>query len=155
MATVYLETTIISYLAAKPSRDVVTAGHQQTTHDRWDKHRPTYNCVISDFVFQEISAGNPQQANRRLNYVADTPVLIADPKIDELANQYVRLLQLPLKSKADASHLAAAVYYQIDYLLTWNMKHLCSTRVRKLVEEYNRKHDLFEPMICTPEELRW
>lgn len=153
MATVYLETTIISYLAAKPSRDVVTAGHQQSTHDWWENERHKFECHISDYVEQEISSGSAYYSQKRLEIVAGINILEATDEIVELAERYAVLLDLPHKAKLDSQHLAAAVTYKMDYLLTWNMKHLAGVRVRKLIDEFNHLHSLYPTVICIPDEL--
>ena len=68
---VYIETSVISYLTAKPSRDIVVSGHQQTTYEWWNNSRPNFDSYISQFVIYEISAGDKLASQRRLDVVRD------------------------------------------------------------------------------------
>ncbi|PDO09205.1 MAG: hypothetical protein BLM47_13915 [Candidatus Reconcilbacillus cellulovorans] len=122
--TVYIETTIPSYLAARPRRDVVVAGHQQITHDWWIHHKERFDLFISEAVIQEAVKGDPDAASRRMRYIADIPLLPITGEIIELAKQYLALLSIPLKSALDAVHLACCVKHKMDFMLTWNCKHL-------------------------------
>ncbi|MFQ5752721.1 MAG: type II toxin-antitoxin system VapC family toxin, partial [bacterium] len=119
-ATVYIESTIVSYLAAKPSRDLIVAAHQQLTMEWWDLICPQVDCFVSAFVIQEISAGDEEAANKRIEIVKDIPVLELNHEIQKLAQRYFDSLDIPEKARLDASHLAIAVWHEIDYLLSWN-----------------------------------
>jgi len=151
--TGYIETSIVSYLVARPSLDILVAGHQQITQEWWETIQPQMNCLISPFVIEEISKGDPEAAKRRLDVVLPFSILQVNEEIKELANTYFIALKLPEKAKLDASHLAIAVWYQLDYILSWNCKHIVSGRVRKIVQEINAVQNLPTPIICTPEEL--
>ncbi|HPI21118.1 MAG TPA: type II toxin-antitoxin system VapC family toxin [Candidatus Kapabacteria bacterium] len=151
--TVYLETSVISYLTAKPSRDLVVAGQQQITQDWWQNAKPKFNCFISQFVIEEIKKGDNEAALKRLSVVSDIPSLEYDEKIDNLALKYIELLNIPMKSKADAFHLASTVWFEIDYLLSWNCKHIANAVVSYKLNKFNKDNFLHVPILCTPLEL--
>ena len=150
---VYIETTIISYLTAWPSRDLIVAAHQQLTVEWWENVRPRVECFISPFVIQEASRGDKDAAQRRLEAISDLPVLELNDDIRELAAKYFASINIPEKAKVDAFHLSVAVWHRMDYLLSWNCKHIASGRVRKILREVNETLGISAPVICTPEEL--
>jgi len=151
--TVYIESTIVSYLTAKPSRDLIVAAHQQITNEWWDLIRPEVDCFTSPFVLQEISSGNEEAANKRIKIVKDLRVLELNKEIQKLAKNYFDSLDIPEKARLDASHLATAVWHEIDYLLSWNCKHIVSGRVKRVLEKINADLNIKTPVLCTPEEL--
>lgn len=147
---VYIETSVISYLTAKPSRDLVIAAHQKITYDWWQKSKPKFYCFISEFVINEISKGDNEAASKRLSVVSKLPLLEHTHLIDELADNYIKILSIPEKSKTDAFHLAIAVLFEIEYLLSWNCKHISNAIVSNKVNEFNKKNSLYMPVLCTP-----
>lgn len=151
--TVYIETSIISYLTARPSRDLVTAAHQQLMHDWWDKIRPKVDCLISSYVLDEAGQGDPQAAQKRLEALAEFPILILNEDIKALALAYQTAAQIPEKARLDSFHLAFPAWHKLDYLLTWNCKHIANANVRKIIEKINHQLNVHTPIICTPEEL--
>jgi len=151
--TVYIESSIISYYTSRPSRDLIVAAHQQITSEWWDIVHPEVKCLVSPFVILEISAGDKEAAQKRIKVVRDLSVLELNLEIQELAETYYNALKVPEKAKLDASHLAVAVWHEIDYLLSWNCKHIVSGRVKKIIEEINNDLNLKTPVLCTPEEL--
>jgi len=151
--TAYIETSIVSYLVARPSLDLLVAAHQQVTYEWWENIQPQMNCFISPFVIKEISKGDPGAAKKRLEVVSPFSILQNHQQIEELAYTYFMALDLPEKAKLDAFHLAIATWYQIDYLLSWNCKHIVSARVRQIVQDINEQRKILTPVICTPEEL--
>ncbi len=153
VTTVYIESTIISYLAAKPSRDLIVAAHQQITNEWWDTIKQQVECYISPFVIQEISAGDQEAAKRRLDLIEDLSILEVNKEIQNLAQKYFAALDIPEKSRLDAFHLALSVWHEIDYLLSWNCKHIVSGRIKKMLDKVNLELDLKIPILCTPEEL--
>jgi hypothetical protein len=150
---VYIETSIVSYLTARQSRDLIAVAHQQLTLEWWEKVRPQVDCVISGFVVQEASRGDPNAAQKRLEILTQLRVLELNEEIRTLASQYFATLQIPESSKTDAFHMAVAVWHKTDYILTWNCRHIANGRVRKILEELNFKLHVKTPVICTPEEL--
>lgn len=152
-STLYLETTVPSYLAARPSRDIIIAGNQQTTHQWWSEERDQYQIYISQTVLLEAKAGDSVVASIRSKYLDEIPVLQYTADIQTLSNIYLSVLDIPPKSALDAVHLAYAVVYSMDYFLTWNCKHLAHGEVRKKLKKYNYSKDLDTPEIVTPNEL--
>ncbi len=151
--SVYIETTVISYLTAKPSRDLIIAGHQQITSEWWEQIRPYVRCFISDFVIQEAERGDPVCAEKRLELIKDFAVLELTDEIRVLAKEYIAAIKVPQSSATDAFHLAAAAWHQMDYLISWNCRHIASGRVRRIMNDINTALGVHTPVICTPEEL--
>jgi hypothetical protein len=150
---VYIESSIVSYLAARPSRDLIVAAHQQITWEWWDNVRPQVDCYLSPFVIQEISAGDKEAANRRLELVKNMPLLEANKEIQDMAERYYEAIDIPEKARLDSFHLAAAVWHEMDYLLSWNCKHIVSGRTIRIIERINSSLSIRTPVFCTPEEL--
>lgn len=151
--TVYIETSVISYLTSRPSRDLVTAAHQQITHDWWARVLPRLNPFVSVVVLDEIAQGDRKASQRRIETVALFGVLQLAPEVRDLADRYFEAMDLPAKARADAYHLAMATYHGMDYLLTWNCTHIAGARARRVVERVNSSLNIASPAICTPEEL--
>jgi hypothetical protein len=153
MSSVYLETTVLSYLTAWASRDVVVAGHQATTREWWDKSRARYDLLISEVVVCEISAGDPTAAALRLEYAHGIPLLGFNDDVTALARCYQAELQLPPKAGNDILHIAFAVAYEVDYLLTWNCAHIANGHTIRRLVGLNDRLGRPTPVIVTPEEL--
>ena len=137
----------------KQSKDVIGLGHQIITQDWWNKSKKDYDIYISDSVIDEISKGNKLYSRKRLEYIKKIKVLDADKNITKLMNTYMKYYQLSQKFELDITHIAYAVFYEMDYLLTWNCKHIANAHFRIQIANYNRKKGLHVPEICTPEEL--
>jgi predicted nucleic acid-binding protein len=151
--TVYVETSVISYRTARPSRDLVVAAHQQLTADWWERALPQLDAYVSPTVLDEIAQGDEKAAQERLAAVAAFGVLELVPQVGTLADQYFAAIDLPEKARADAYHLAMAVWHGMDYLVTWNCQHIAGARIKRVVETVNAGQRLLTPVICTPEEL--
>lgn len=152
MSTVYVETTIVSYLTARSSRDVVLAAHQALTRDWW-RGRGSYELRVSQLVLDEAAAGDPLMRARRLRVLRGIRVLsLTDPAI-RLAKELVQQGALPEKATVDAFHIGIAAAHRVAYLLTWNCKHLANATMRGTIEAICRSEGLYPPIICTPEEL--
>lgn len=153
MTSVYLETTIVSYLAARPSRDLIVAAHQQITHDWWEKSRRGYELFVSEAVLEEIRRGDPEAAQRRLKIVADLPLLGLNDDAEQLSLTYGNELGLPDGAAVDVLHIAMAVAHQMDFLLTWNCAHIANGEVVRRLRTLNEALNRQTPIIVTPEEL--
>jgi len=151
--TVYLETSIISYLAARPSRDVITAGHQQTTHDWWSIERGNFSVYASPLVLREASAGDATAASARLQWLQGVPLLAITPEAEKLSEILIQRAALPVKAVADALHIATAAFHRTNFLLTWNCKHIANAINRPLIERICRECGYEPPILCTPDEL--
>jgi predicted nucleic acid-binding protein len=153
MPRVYIETTFVSYLVARPSRDVVIAGHQQTTHEWWVTRRKNYELYASQLVLQEAAAGDREAAQERLAIIGALPLLETTLQALTLAKELIRAGALPPRAANDALHIAIAATNGIPYLLTWNCRHLANATMRPLIESACASQGLKAPIICTPEEL--
>jgi hypothetical protein len=153
MSTVYIETTIPSYLAALPSRDLVVAAHQQITHDWWLSSRPRYGLYISEAVMAEVRIGDPEAVERRLQLLAGLPILALSDDVRQLVHVYEQRLGLGPGGRADLPHIAFAVSYELDYLLTWNCRHIANGQVISRLLAVNAELRRPTPVIVTPEEL--
>lgn len=151
---VYIETTVVSYLTARPSRDVVIAGHQQSTREWWDDYRTHYELCVSELVFREAGAGDPQAAQERLDVLKDMVLLETRQQAQTLAKELVKAGALPAKAFEDALHIAVAADQKVPYLLTWNLRHMANATMRPLIETVCTGNGYRAPIICTPEELR-
>ena len=152
-ASVYVETTIPSLLAARPSRDLLTAAHQQSTHDWWETARRRYALFVSEAVLDEVARGDPALAERRLRLVEDLPILSLNDDVRQLTIAYERELGLGAGSSADVGHIAFAVSYEMDYLVTWNCSHIANAHVVRRLRRANQRLGRETPVIATPEEL--
>ena len=131
MASVYIETTIISYLTAKPSRDLIVAAHQQTTSEWWASVRPEVECFVSPFVIDEAARGDDEYARKRLEAIANFSVLQVNEEVEALARSYFAALNIPEKAKIDAFHLAVAAWHRMDYVLSWTASILPADECRR------------------------
>jgi len=151
--SVYVETSIISYLTAHPSRDLVTAAHQQITHAWWQARRSEFLIFASQVVLDESAAGDPQMARKRIEILADVPLLEITPEVADLAEKLIMRLPLPPRAGADAAHIAVAAYHGMSFLLTWNCSHIANAVLRPRIEKICREQGYSTPVLCTPEEL--
>jgi hypothetical protein len=151
--SVYIETSIVSYLTAKPSRDVRAAAWQQITSQWWEDVRPDYDLFTSELVIVEIAAGNPEAAARRLEALQGIAELSIDGEVKELADQLISKAGFPLGAEADALHVAVAAVHRIDYLLTWNFRHIDNAAKKPIIRSICFAAGYSYPEICTPMEL--
>jgi hypothetical protein len=149
---VYLETTIVSYLTASSTREIIQAAHQQVTREWW-RRRERFDLFVSRPVLTEAGRGDATAAARRLEALAGIPVLSVSRAVATIANTLIRTGTLPAKARLDAIHVAIAAVNGMDYLLTWNLRHLANAAIRGKIEEACRKAGMHPPIICTPEEL--
>lgn len=151
-ASVYLETTIVSYLTARVSRDVILAAHQQLTREWWES-RSRFQLYVSQAVITEASGGDADAARRRLLTIGSLPVLAVSGEAADLAEYFLEAHAIPRKAAVDALHVAIAVVHGIDYVPTWNCVHLANAVIRSKLERACRQRGYQPPVICTPEEL--
>lgn len=153
MESVYLETTFISYLVARPSCDVIVAGHQQTTLDWWENRRSQFECSVSQVVIDEASVGDPTEVQKRLAVIAVLPNLAITDEANALTQAIMAAGILPPHVIRDAAHVAVAAVHAVDYLLTWNCKHLANAQISRRIAVVCEKLGRKMPILCTPEEL--
>jgi len=134
----YIETTVVSYLTAWPSRDVVIAGYQQTTREWWRDAADRFELVASELVINEASAGDADAAQDRLAALKSVVLLDATEEAAKLAQLLIDAGAIPEKAAEDAGHIAIAVTNGIDYLVTWNCRHIANAATRTQIERVCR-----------------
>ena len=149
----YLETTIPSYLTSWSSRDLIIAGHQQITREWWEKRRGDFDIYISQFVLDEVSAGDPFAAHQRIKAVKGLALLDITPEVGPLARSILDLGLIPPRSATDAAHIAIAAVHGIQFLMTWNCVHLANAVIAQKVAGICVRNGFACPTICTPEAL--
>lgn len=151
--TVYVDTTVVSYLTARPSRDIVTLAHQQITREWWRSAARRFDLVASDVVRDEAARGDPAAARARLRELAQVAVLSLSAEAATLTEELVRTGALPRQASQDAVHIAIAVTNSIDYLVTWNLRHVANPKTRMAIERTCRRAGHRPTAVCTPEQL--
>jgi hypothetical protein len=150
---VYIETTITSYLTARPSRDLVVAAHQELTTEWWISHRERFDLYISDLVLIESARGNAEAAAKRLVELHGISLLSADEHARELARKFLDRRLIPAKAVEDAFHVAIATTQGMDFLLTWNCRHIANAEVMERLGAVCLELGYRMPTLCTPEQL--
>jgi len=153
MESVYLETTFISYLVARPSRDLIVAAHQQATQEWWAIRRSAFTNCISQVVIDEASVGDPDEVQKRLAIIGSLPALEITGGAEALTQAIMAAGILPPHAVRDAAHVALAAVHAIDYLLTRNCRHLANAQIARRIALVCEKLGYQMPIICTPEEL--
>lgn len=151
--SVYIETSIVSYLAARPSRDAVTLRNQQLTHEWWNMHRERYALYTSEIVVAEAAGGDQVVARKRLTLLGGMELLNVDVEISELAAVVMKDVGLPPRASTDALHIAASAVRGMAYLLTWNCRHIANPALGFRLERACRRRGYQLPALCTPTDL--
>jgi hypothetical protein len=152
LPSVYVETSIVSYLAARESASLLGAAHQLVTRRWWDR-RNLYRCFVSDVVIRECRAGYPAAALCRLDAVREFSSLAINERAVEIAESLLAQGIVPTKAAEDALHVAIATVHGMDFLLTWNCRHIANPVIQARIAAYLEGVGLLLPFICTPEEL--
>lgn len=153
LPSVYIETTIPSYLTAWTLRDIIRATHQRLAQDWWDARLSSFRVYSSTFVHDEASLGDPVAAKARLQCLEGIKLLPLVEEVVPLAARICSEAKIPDHAKMDAAHLAIASIYSIDFLLTWNCTHLNNAQLLPIVEKAISAAGYTCPVVCTPEEL--
>ena len=151
--TVYVETSVFGYLAMRPSAQLVTAANQQVTREFWEDHRSRFELFVSLAVVDECMAGDSNAAAERNVFLHGIPVLDVTGEVLSLARSLASGIPLPPKAAVDAVHIAASAVHGLDYLVTWNCKHIANPAMRGTIETVCRAAGYTAPVICTPFEL--
>jgi predicted nucleic acid-binding protein len=152
-STVYLETSIVSYLAARPSKNLVTAARQQLTVQWWDRHRSGFQLFVSEEVVREVRMGDAEAVARRMALLSGLSVLGITSDAVELARALIDERCMPRDAATDALHVAIATANGVEYVLTWNCRHIANAQMRSQIERVIRLRGHQPPILCTPEEL--
>lgn len=153
MKSVYIETSIPSYLTARPSRDISAASWQQITSQWWEDCRHNYDLFTSELVIAEASLGDKYAAELRLSVLKKIKEVQIDQEVNQLAHKLIQFSAVPQKAKEDAIHIAVATVQRIDYLLTWNCKHINNAEIKPMIRQICINEGYTCPEICTPLEL--
>ncbi len=151
--SVYIETTVVSYLCARTSRDIIIAARQQITERFWGLLGVYLVPYVSLLVINECSKGTPIQIQKRLKAIERFDVVAIDLESEALARNIVHEKGIPEQYPEDAMHIAAAAVNGIDFIATWNFAHINNPATRKRIREIVERHDYVCPEICSPEEL--
>lgn len=149
----YLESTIPSYLVARPSRDIILAGQQKCTHDWWNKRADDFEIFVSDVVFDEIATGEAAMAKKRMYLIKSFSLLPINQNVIELADEMIHGGPLPEKAARDATHIALSAVHGMHFLLTWNCTHIANAQMYAKMRAICAAHGFDCPVICTPDEL--
>lgn len=149
----YIETSVVSYLSARQSRDVVVAAYQEVTREWWRTASARFDLVASALVVAEARAGDPDAARTRLAALESIPLLDATSDAESLANTLVASGAVPRQAADDSAHIAIAVTNGVDFLVTWNFRHIANAAMRTRIEQACRQAGYEPPVICTPNEL--
>jgi len=152
-AAVYLETSVISYAMSRPSRDLVVAARQQITREWFALRATGYELFVSQLVATEASGGDEDASRERAAFLQGMARLRITDAAGELAARLVESGAVPKAAAEDAFHIAVAAVHGVDYLLTWNCRHIANATMRQAIEGACREAGYEPPIICTPEEL--
>ncbi len=151
--TVYVETSIVSYLTARPSSNLIAAAWQKATVDWWDRRRGKFSLYVSDIVLMEAGRGDSTAAERRLAALADIPVLEINDAAVGLSKALMAQGAVPENALDDALHIAVSAVHGVDYLLTWNCRHIDNAETKPVIRSVCAAQQHTCPEICTPQEL--
>jgi len=151
--TVYIETSILGYLTARSTRNLILAANIEVTKEWWELHSSTFTLFISQVVLDEVARGDEEIALKRLEIVNGLQLVELNQSVRSLAAQFLSRSNLPPKASDDAVHIAAATVHGLDYLLTWNCKHIANAQIQRKLEEIGLDFGYQLPVICTPYEL--
>lgn len=150
---VYIETSIVSYLTAWPSRDLIKAARQEITLEWWNRRRVEFDLYTSELALEEAAGGDQEAAQKRLTILRNLPLLALTNEIADLSKALIVEGPLPKKAVDDATHLATATIHGIDLLLTWNCKHLANSEMTESVDKLIWAKGYKPPVVCTPDTL--
>jgi hypothetical protein len=151
--TVYIESSILGYLTARSTKNLILAANMEITKDWWESRRNYFILYTSEAVLEEIAQGDVAIATQRLKILNGFPLLTLNQNVQDLAAQFLTRSNLPLKAKVDAIHIAAATVHGMDYLLTWNCKHIANAQIQGKLAEISLDFGHVLPVLCTPNEL--
>lgn len=153
MRSVYIETSILSFLRSKPANHLVSAARQLVTRRWWEKDRAACRLFISQAVLEEVAQGNAELAAERLRLTEGIQVLELSDEVLEIVNVLLSRAVLPEKARVDAIHVSVAAFHGVDYLLTWNCTHIANAKLIPKVNDVLTELGYIAPYICTPDEM--
>jgi len=150
---IYIETSVISYLCGRLSRNLVVAANQRLTHDWWKTCLQKYDAYVSELVLDEICVGDPAAADKRKKAIKGMIVLPINADVEHIAGEILKRAALPQKVMVDILHISIASVFKMDYLLTWNCAHIANPRWQARIRLIVGKLGCIMPEICTPQQL--
>ena len=151
--TVYVETTVIGHLVGRMLADPVVAGRQTVTRQWWPMAIIKYRFFVSKVVADECAAGDPDAAKERLDILDSLEFIATSPAVDALAHKLIERSAVPKSEPRDAIHISLAAVNGLEYLVSWNFKHIVNPTTRVAIERVCRGAGFVPPIICTPDEL--
>ncbi|MHC5726792.1 MAG: type II toxin-antitoxin system VapC family toxin, partial [Nostoc sp.] len=148
--TVYIETSILGYLTARSTRNLILAANIEITREWWEFRRSAFRLYISQVVLDEVARGDTEIAVKRLEILNGMPLVELNQAVQNLSAEFLTRSNLPAKASDDAVHIAAATVHQLDYLLTWNCKHIANAQIQRKLAEISLDFGYQLPVICTP-----
>ncbi|AFY45308.1 type II toxin-antitoxin system VapC family toxin [Nostoc sp. PCC 7107] len=150
---VYIETSILGYLTARSTKNLILAANMEITKDWWESRRSAFILYASEAVIEEVAQGDSVIAAQRLEILRGFPLLALNQDVQDLAAQLLSRSNLPPKARVDAIHIAAATVHGMDYLLTWNCKHIANAQIQGKLAEISLDFGYVLPVLYTPNEL--
>jgi hypothetical protein len=150
---IYVESTIPSYVVARPARDLLQAARQQLTRDWWEMKRDKHELFTSQIVLDEIASGEAAMAQQRLALMSGIPLLPSTEEAEALTQSILDSGLLPAQADRDAAHIALATVYGMDVLLSWNCRHIANAAIQSRLRQVAEKFGVVLPVLCTPDEL--
>ena len=151
--TVHIETSVVSYLTARPTGDLLAAAWTKIMVDWWETRRNRFDLYTSDVTVEEAGRGNPEAGRRRLEALAGIPILPITEAVFGLSKALLQGRALPANALDDALHVAVSAVHAVDYLLTWNFRHLDNAETKPIMRRVCILHGHPGPEICAPQEL--
>ena len=150
---VYIETTVVSYLVARASNNITVSDRQRLTRRLWEEYSDAFEFVTSDLVLEEAERGDPREAERRITLLDDLRTSPLSPEAAALAHKLIEAGAVPPQSLSDAQHIAIAVVHGIEYLVSWNYKHIVNETKRQHINDVCVATGYQPTTLCTPETL--
>jgi hypothetical protein len=150
---VYVETSVVGYLTSWPQENVTVAGHQYTTRQWWSTAAERFDLYVSQLVVRECSDGDAEAVRDRIRSIRGIPVLPITATAEALAKALIRGRAVPESEPNDAVHIALAASHGVQFLVSWNFRHIVNASIRPAIARVCRDAGFGPPIICTPEEL--
>ena len=151
--TAYIETTVIGHLVGRILADPIVAGRQAVTRQWWPSATTKYRLFVSSVVADECGAGDPEAAKERIAVLDSLEFIATSPAVDQLARNLIEEFAVPKTEPRDAVHISLSAVNGLEYLVSWNFKHIVNPTTRAAIERVCRNAGFVPPMICTPDEL--
>ena len=151
--SVYIETSVVSYYTARPSRDIVTAARQTLTQEWWEDARAKFDLYVSVLVVEEAKGGGAEAAQKRLAAISGLPILEINDAAEKLSRRLIDDGAIPSSTVEDSLHISLATVHGMDFLLTWNFRYINNAEMKSRIRTIIEAAGYESPVICSPEEL--